>query len=167
MKRLSLLRHADADWGPKGSKDFDRVLSMVGQSQCLEVANYIEQQKSKPDLILCSPAQRANETCNRVKEALKDTWAVEEVGALYLSTSKQLIEEIQQVRDKCDHLLIIGHNPTLQETCWLLSGKSDSALMREVEKSFPPATYSTHIFDINHWSEVDKGRGVLKDIFKI
>lgn len=167
MKTLSLLRHADADWGPKGSKDFDRSLSDAGQSQCLEVANYIEQQKSKPDLILCSPAKRAIETCNKVQETLKDRWAVEEIEALYLSTSTQLIEEIQQVSDDCNHLLIIGHNPTLQETCWLLSGKSDSALMREVEKSFPPATYSTHIFDIKHWSEVDKGRGVLKDIFKI
>lgn len=167
MKTLYILRHADADWGPKGSKDFDRSISDAGQEQCLKVADYIEQNEIKPDLILCSPAKRAIETCIRVKKALKNTWAVKEIEALYLCNSKQLIDEIQLVNDSCSHLLIIGHNPALQEVSWLLSSKSDSALMHDIEKSFPPATLTTHSFDANHWSQVDKGCGILKAVFKV
>lgn len=167
MKALSLLRHADADWGAKGSKDFDRPLSMTGQEQCLEVAAYITQRKIKPDLVLCSTAKRAIETCNRIDETLNDVWPIQETKALYLCDIKQLIEEIQLVSDDYDHLLIIGHNPALQEVSWLLSGKSDDTLMRSVETGFPPATLTTHSFNINQWSEVDKGRGVLKDVYKV
>ncbi len=167
MKTLSLLRHVDSDWGPKGSKDFDRVLSEVGHKQCLEVANYIETLKSQPDLVLCSTAKRTIETCKRVSAALNSIWHIQENEALYQCTSNQLIKKIQQVSDDCNHLLIIGHNPTLQEVSWLLSGKSDSTLMHDLEKSFPPGTLSTHSFACDSWSQIDKGRGILKGIFKI
>lgn len=167
MKTLYILRHADADWGAKGSKDFDRPLSAVGQNQCLEVAAYITQKNIKPDLVLCSTAKRATATCSRIDETLNNTWAVQETKALYLCTIKQLIEEINMVSDDYTHLLIVGHNPALQEVSWLLSGKSDSTLMRSVETSFPPATLTTHSFNCNHWSEVDKGLGILKDVYKV
>lgn len=167
MKTLYLLRHADADWGAKGSKDFDRPLSAAGQDQCLEVADYITQRKIKPDLVLCSTAKRAIETCSGIDEKLNDAWTVQKTKTLYLCNIKHLIEEIQMVSDDYAHLLIVGHNPTLQEVSWLLSGKSDSALMRSVEAGFPPATLTTHSFNCSHWSEVDKGRGVLKDVYKV
>ena len=166
MKTLSLLRHADADWGAKGSKDFDRSLSVAGQNQCLEVAAYITQKKIKPDLVLCSTAKRAIETCGRIDKTLNNAWTIQESKALYLCNIKQLIHEINMVSDEYDHLLIVGHNPAFQEVSWLLSGKSDSTLMRSVETSFPPATLTTHSFDCKHWSEVDKGLGILKDVYK-
>lgn len=167
MKTLYLLRHADADWGEKGSKDFDRPLSIAGQSQCLNVADYITQRKIKPDLVLCSTAKRAIETCNTIDEALKSTWTVQKTKALYLCNIIQFIQKINLVDDDYDHLLIIGHNPALQEVSWLLSGKSDGTLMHSVETDFPPATLTTHSFDCDHWFEVDKGCGILKDVYKV
>ncbi len=167
LKTLYLLRHADADWGTKGSKDFDRPLSAAGQGQCLKVADYITQRNIKPDLVLCSTAKRAIETCNRIDKTLNNAWTVKEIKTLYLCTIKQLIEEIQLVSDDCAHLLIVGHNPTLQEVSWLLSSKSDSTLMRSVETSFPPATLTTHSFNCDNWSEVDKGGGILNDVYKV
>ena len=166
MKTLSLLRHADSDWGEKGSKDIDRVLSPLGQEQCLQVAAYLKSQEHTFDRVLCSSAKRASETCERVDDALKAKWAVTYDEALYLCNSKRLIEEIQQVNDDCEHLLVIGHNPTFQESCWLLSGRSDSGLMTEIERDFPPATLTTHHFLSDHWADVGKGSGLLSSVFK-
>lgn len=167
MKTLYLLRHADADWGEKGSKDFDRPLSSAGQNQCLSVADYITQRKIKPDLVLCSTAKRTLETCNTINKTLNSTWPIQKTKALYLCNIIQLIHEINMVSDDYAHVLMIGHNPALQEVSWLLSSKSDSTLMRSVETGFPPATLTTHSFNCDHWSEVDKGLGVLKDVYKV
>jgi len=167
LKTLFLLRHADADWGPKGSKDFDRVLSPVGQEQCTLVANYLKQQDCMPDIVISSNAVRAFETAERVKIALNTNWDIKKNAELYLSNTTQLIEEIQLISDNYNHAMIIGHNPTLHETSWLLSSKSDSGLMTEIEKGFPPATLTTHSFTTNQWADVDKGKGVLQGIFKV
>ena len=168
MKKLSLLRHADADWGAKGSKDFDRSLSIIGQNQCLTVAKTIEQSTNTPDLVLCSPARRAVETCQKVEAALSNIpWSVTENTTLYLCNSSQMLDIIQDTQDSCDHLLIIGHNPTLQEVSWLLTGKSDGELMRTIECGFPPATMTRHTFDCDHWMDIDKGRGTLQSVIKV
>lgn len=166
MKYIHILRHADAAWGAKGSKDINRPLSPAGHEQCHQLAGYIKKKAIKPDLVLCSPALRVKETCDDVKQALGAEWSIVDNDLLYLCDSNQLLEEIQMQDDVLDRLLIIGHNPTFQEISWLFSQRCNRQTLENIESSFPPACLVSLSFECNSWSDVDKGKGQITDIFK-
>ena len=62
MKKLYLLRHADAVAIGPGKKDSDRALTDFGRKQAVEVALEAQLKKFSFDAILTSPYTRALET---------------------------------------------------------------------------------------------------------
>ena len=70
MKTLLLLRHAKSDWGNPSQGDFDRPLSARGREAAPLMGAYLAQQGLRPDLVLCSAAARARQTCDLVLRAL-------------------------------------------------------------------------------------------------
>ncbi|HNA40311.1 MAG TPA: histidine phosphatase family protein, partial [Chitinophagales bacterium] len=61
MKSLSIIRHAKSDWST-GVDDIARPLNERGKNAVVLIGNYLQQQKIKPDLIISSPAKRAQDT---------------------------------------------------------------------------------------------------------
>ena len=55
-RRLTLVRHAKADWSLPDQQDWDRVLNKRGQQDAPEMARRLRSRKLKPDLILSRPS---------------------------------------------------------------------------------------------------------------
>ena len=64
MKTLLLMRHAKSSWDNPGLRDFDRPLNERGLKAAPLMGRYLRAQGIAPDLIVSSPAQRAQQTVN-------------------------------------------------------------------------------------------------------
>jgi phosphohistidine phosphatase len=85
------------------------------------MADYISRHFS-PELIICSPALRAKQTCLQVcdKSGRADD-SVQWQADLYLASTHTLLITISEAMQKCDSLLMIGHNPGFDDLVDYLS----------------------------------------------
>lgn len=114
---LILLRHAHADT-PAGQDDLARALSPRGVAEADAAAAFIAGHGT-PTRVLCSTAQRARETAERV---LAKTGAVETLhdARIYEATPGTLLDVLAEHRDT-ERLLLVGHNPGLESLVALLA----------------------------------------------
>jgi phosphohistidine phosphatase len=68
-----------------------------------------------PDLVLCSPARRARETLAGMAEAPDALPPADFDDALYLADSATLLTHLRGAPAATQCLLLIGHNPGLEE----------------------------------------------------
>lgn len=107
--QLYLLRHADAE--TVALRDDDRTLSEKGLEQARRVARFCEAQKIRPDVILCSPLIRAQQTAKPVADLLK----VELITESYLSCGMHPEGAEAQLKGyaKFESVMMVGHEPDL------------------------------------------------------
>ena len=148
MKTLHLLRHAKSDWSHPGQDDHDRTLNQRGKRARNLVAKHVA--GWNVDLVVCSTARRARETAEPVIEALG--CAVRYDAALYAATAERLLTVVCALPDEHDSVLLVGHNPSMEELAEMLSGES-------VE--YPTAALGTLALGVEHWSDVAPGCGTV------
>jgi len=66
MKRLTLMRHADARWNDPAISDLERPLNRRGIGAAQAMARRLLELQLIPDLLLTSPARRAQQTADIV-----------------------------------------------------------------------------------------------------
>lgn len=123
MRELILLRHAHAEPALPGAADIDRPLSPVGLAEAEAAGRWLQEQGLAPDRVLCSPARRNRETLEAVLAA---TGYVDQrlEDSIYEATSGTLAG-LADTHRECDRLLIVGHNPGLEQLAALMhSGQS-------------------------------------------
>ena len=135
MKTLYLLRHAKSSWNHVELEDFQRPLAPRGIRATHDVASVISSFKDLPTLAYCSPAIRAKETMNLVAESLAQmhqiSLAVEYRAEIYDASAISLLSLIQFTPQTEDHILLVGHNPSLEEFASLLLGTpTDQSFIR-------------------------------------
>ena len=92
MKRLTLMRHADARWKDVGLSDFARPLSRRGTNAAQAMARRLRELELVPDLVLVSPARRARQTAEIVARELSLPAArLLREGGLYLAGAAELL----------------------------------------------------------------------------
>ena len=119
MRELILLRHAHAEPGGVGQEDIDRPLSRQGLAEAEAAGKWLKAHNLLPDRILCSSARRARETLEQV---LQMTGFIEErqEPRIYDATPGTLMQVADEHRE-CARLLLVGHNPGLEQLVALLS----------------------------------------------
>ena len=115
MKRLYLLRHAKSSWKDTSLPDHDRPLSGRGRRAAKAIARHLREQDLEPQLVLCSTARRARETLERIQPALGAA-TVEFEHDLYAASADALLERLRRVPDTVASVMLIGHNPGLQDS---------------------------------------------------
>lgn len=160
MKSLTLLRHAKSGWDDPVSRDFDRPLNPRGRRAARTVGREMEAQGLDFDLILASPAQRVVETLEEVSAGY-GAIRPEFDQRLYLASTAALIEIVRATPDSVRRLLLVGHNPGLEELALCLSRRDDGALRAEVEVKYPTGTVAEIELPVERWAEVDEGTGRL------
>jgi phosphohistidine phosphatase len=160
MKILYVLRHAKSDWGNSSLEDFDRPLNARGKKAAKAIGKELRKREIKPDLVLASPAVRAVQTIERVQDAYGSKFAVEEEPRIYGSGSETLVDLIKSIPDDVDRLLIVGHNPGLQDLVVKLSRPGE--LLAEATEKFPTAALAEIRFDTGSWSAIAPGQGILE-----
>jgi len=151
---LYLLRHAKSDEKQRGQTDKQRELTSLGIKQSLQVANFFLTEKSIPEMIVCSVAERALATASLIADALKvepDRISAQE--ELYEASTRTLMEFISQLDDSCYHILCVAHNPAISYLAEYFT-KTEIGEMA-------PAGMAIIQFDINSWKEVSAGNGLL------
>ena len=123
MKTLLLFRHAKSDWGNPGQADFDRPLNERGSKSAKRMGEWMKQQHIQPEWIICSPAQRAQETLSLLRHSISipDT-LVQFDERVYQASLSTLLEIIAQCPEDMDNIMLVGHNPGMDELLTYLCG---------------------------------------------
>ncbi|HEV7985914.1 MAG TPA: histidine phosphatase family protein [Steroidobacteraceae bacterium] len=115
MKQLLLLRHAHAEDALPGAADIDRPLSVRGRAEALDAAQCIAAAGLRCESLLVSPALRTRETATIVAAELDIAEPPRFDAALYLGNADALLTALQQCADGLRTLLLVAHNPGLNE----------------------------------------------------
>jgi phosphohistidine phosphatase len=123
-RRLTLLRHAQAQPAETFPEDFERTLTRRGAGEAREMAARIARRSPLPDLILVSPAERTWATAAQVAAACElDSRQVRCARELYLAAPATLWRLVTSLDPAVGHVLICGHNPALSQLASRLGPK--------------------------------------------
>ena len=122
MKTLLLMRHAKSSWDNPGLRDFDRPLNERGLKAAPLMGRYLRAQGIAPDLIVSSPAQRAQQTAQLVKEAARCAAPIRYEAAIYDANLNALLKVLQTLDETAKTVLLVGHNPSFSGLVGHLSG---------------------------------------------
>ncbi|HXV23569.1 MAG TPA: histidine phosphatase family protein [Alphaproteobacteria bacterium] len=157
-KTLLLLRHAKSSREDPEMADFDRPLTRRGRRDAPRMGEWMRKAGIKPDLILCSDARRARETWTELAQTLRSTAPVLFERALYMATSRALLHRLQRLAGSIGSVLVIGHNPGLEQTAQALANGTGEALER-LQQKFPTAALARLDFAIEDWNKLRPGSG--------
>jgi phosphohistidine phosphatase len=158
MKQLYLLRHAKSSWKDTSVPDRDRPLAGRGRRAAKALARHLREQRIEPELILCSTARRARETLERIEPAL-GTPSVQVEDDLYAASADALLERLRNVPDEVGSVMLIGHNPGLQDLALDLARASPT--VRDLATKYPTAALATLAFPASSWQELDRDTAEL------
>ena len=141
MVHLTLLRHAKADWGNPEMADRDRVLNARGRRASAQIGEYLRASGQIPDEVLCSAARRTQETLQRLGTEFSQGPKVHIQEELYLASPHALLGAIESLGSKATKLLVIAHNPGIEELAFELSGRGagSGSAGASMQNGFPTA----------------------------
>ncbi len=146
MKSLYLLRHAKSSWKYLSLSDHDRPLNKRGRYTAKLMASYLKRSKIAPDFVICSTAVRAQQTLGPIMKAAKKPPEVILTREIYGGTQEALWEQLHRLPESVKSVLLIGHNPALQEFARELAEAGSSELPHLSEK-FPTGALASFRFD--------------------
>lgn len=155
MKQVLLLRHAKSSWDDAQLKDIDRPLAARGKKDAPRMGTFLKQAGYLPGAVISSTAQRARETTELCLEAAgldKDmiTWNKD----LYYGSSLDYLEAIQQAPEDTGRIMLVGHNPKMEEIAGALCGGANIRM--------PTAALVCFEQPANRWQQIARGLPQIK-----
>lgn len=151
MKTLTLLRHAKSSWDDPVARDFDRPLNAKGRRAAAMIGRHLKAEGFAFDHILASPAVRVIETLDEVWSGYGRELAPIWNRALYLASAASLLDLVHALPDEADHVLMVGHNPGLEDL--VLDLTLDGDLRERVEDKYPTATVAQMTLPVDRWAD--------------
>jgi phosphohistidine phosphatase len=145
MKTLLLLRHAKAEPPDEGMADRDRPLASRGKRDAPHVGTWLCEQELMPDAILSSDAARAKNTAELVAAACQFAGEVAFFAELYMALPETYVEVLQRHGGEADRVLVVGHNPTLDDLLFVLTG---------THEGFPTAGLAVIELNVDRWEDL-------------
>jgi phosphohistidine phosphatase len=158
--RLYLLRHAKSSWKDSELADHDRPLAGRGRRAAKAIARHLDEHDVEVELVLCSTARRARETLERIEPALGNA-SLHYERELYGATANGLLERLRSVSDDVATVMLIGHNPALEDLAREL-GRPAS----ELEPKFPTAALATLELTVAAWGDLAPGGARLTGVVR-
>lgn len=147
MKTLLLMRHAKSSHADAGLSDHARPLNARGRGDAPLMAAGLAEEGLLPDRVLCSTARRAKETAELFLTAAKVDLQAAFADRLYLAPPDEILAVIAEAADDSDRLMVVGHNPGMEELVTRLSG---------VDTSMPTAAIARIDLSIASWQDVTR-----------
>ncbi len=148
MKRLTLMRHGNAQWKDPQISDFDRPLNRRGHSEAEAMSRRLMELQLIPALLLTSTARRAAQTAEIVARELGVSGRnMSREESLYLAPAEDILRIVQSTGPRIQHLMIVGHNPGLSEVAHLLAPNRGIGDLNT-------AAACSFTFDTNSWGAV-------------
>ena len=159
MKTLTLLRHAKSGWDVPVARDFERPLNARGRKAARAMGREMRRLGLSFDQVLASPATRVVETLTELAQGYGHAVDTSFDEAIYLAPVESLLALVRAADDGDARLLLVGHNPGMEQLALLLSGTG--ALRDEIAVKYPTGALAEIGFDVAHWREVAPGEGKL------
>ncbi len=120
-RQLILLRHAKAIWGA-ANEDVARELNPTGVAEAGRVGDWLKTQHIIPDIVICSTARRAVQTCEIVAKTVGlDQASIQFEQGLYLAEYSALLAMLQKLASRYHTVMLVGHNPGLEDLAIAIS----------------------------------------------
>jgi phosphohistidine phosphatase len=152
MKVLMILRHAKSSWDDPDLSDFERPLNKRGIAVAPSPGEEMKKLGIMPNIILSSPAKRAKQTADIVKEACGFSGNITYIDQIYEASAITLMRVLAETTDTADIALIIGHNPGLENLIRVLTGQL---------QAMPTAALAKINLDIENWKGLAPNSGKL------
>lgn len=121
MKTLLLMRHAKSSWKDDSLDDHDRPLNKRGKRDAPRMGELLRSENLVPDFVVVSSARRARKTAEQVAFAAGYRGETRITGELYAAGVEKLLQVVRQTPETVTRLLLIAHNPGLEELLELLT----------------------------------------------
>ena len=161
------MRHAKSSWDDPRLADHDRPLNGRGRRALEPLAAHIEQAGVRPHVVLCSSARRAVETLDGVRAALGPQADVRIDKGLYGADVPELVARLRQSSAETTAVMVIAHNPGLQDLVLHLAGDGDEQARATARTKFPTGALATLDLGDAGWSELAPGCGYLVSVFTV
>jgi phosphohistidine phosphatase len=162
MKTILILRHGKSDWSHPFRADFERPLAKRGLKDAPRMGEVLALFECVPDRIISSPAMRARQTTELAVKACGYRKSVHWADSFYGGTCEDLIIALQALPDAIERPMLIGHNPTLEETVALLLARCGEDWSEEFAIRIPTAGLVCLDVGITHWADLEPGDGILR-----
>jgi len=146
-KKLYLLRHLKSSWDDDTLADHDRPLAPRGRKAGKRMVRYLQTAGVAPELVLCSSAARTRQTLEAVRAALGDA-EVRFEETLYAASDEELLGVLRAVEPDVGSVLVIAHNPGLEDLAAALSGVR--------QEKFPTGALATLGYE-GSWAQLGPG----------
>ena len=153
MKRLILMRHAEAGWHIN-MDDHERPLSAVGIRDAKRIGLWLKEKEYIPDEVISSTSVRTRETLSYL---LLDCPQIFE-RSLYLADADQMKSTLKTLLSET--VILLAHNPGITELAHDLMNHEEK---HENFMDFPAASTLVIDFKADRWSEVKSDSGIFVD----
>ncbi|HSS09907.1 MAG TPA: histidine phosphatase family protein [Acidimicrobiales bacterium] len=157
---MYLLRHAKSSWDEPDLDDHDRPLAPRGRRAATRIGRHLRELGVQPDEVLCSTAKRARQTLELVRPFIDQDVPVHIEEGIYSADSARLLQRLRLVSPDVDAVMLIGHNPSIQELALTLVGPADNKGHRLAQK-FPTAGLAALVAPIDEWAALGGGKASL------
>lgn len=158
MKTILLLRHTKSSRGGSKGKDFDRPLARRGKKEAPLLGLFVKEIKTVPHLIKSSPANRAKQTTELfIQAAGIDSSTIKWDENLYYGGARDYLSAIQKAPDNTSNILLVGHNPLLEETVSLLCSDEGAYVVR-----MPPGALVCLEYPAVKWKQIKTGMARMR-----
>ncbi len=157
MKTAVFLRHSLAENKKSGQSDFERKLTLEGETLANEMAIKLKREINQFDLAIISPAERTKRTAEiflKEVNAKKTIFYENLYYGMGLGDFERLFFELD---DEVEEVLIVGHNPFITQIAMYFTDKYDLFLH--------PASFVFVKFNIDKWIDVAKTKVADYKIF--
>jgi phosphohistidine phosphatase len=153
MKTLLVLRHAKSSWDDAALDDHERPLNKRGRRDAPRMGELVREHGLIPDVVISSDAVRARLTAEAVVEAARYAGAILLDRRLYLAGPADILSLLRTVGEKAETVMIVGHNPGLEELVAQLTGDW---------QNLPTAALAQIVLPIDRWRDLNlSSRGTL------
>ena len=151
-RRLVLLRHAKSDWST-GHPDEQRPLAARGRRDAPAAGRWLREHAGPIDLVVCSTATRARQTWDLASSELDRPPPVKHDERVYGASAAELLRLVQNLPDDLHSVVIVGHNPGMENLVSLLSGEDHTMSTSSI------AVLTWH----GTWADIGPGAARLAD----
>lgn len=156
MKTLFVMRHAKSSWDAPELADFERPLNSRGEKTAPFMGELLKRKNLAPQIIVSSPAERAKQTAELVRQAAELAADLRFEKRIYEAGTQSLMYILADFEDEFDAAMIVGHNPGFENLVGILCGEY---------RRMPTAALAVLDLDIEKWSEISAECGRLREFF--
>lgn len=163
LRRLIVLRHAKSA-RPGGVTDHERPLAPRGRRDAPAAGRALAEADCLPGLALCSTAVRARRTWELAAAQWGTPPPVRYDPRLYAAGVPELLAVVHETPADVETLLLVGHNPGLEDLVLTLAGDGLDDTLDRVREKFPTCAVAVLSWRGADWRDLAPGTALLTSV---